>query len=114
MRLLGMGSGEQMIEHLEARRLLADTLTMYTWGGDANSNGTVNGDDYGTTFGSVNVTGTAKGDRIVIFNSPDAEIGISVNGHVTEARDASGLKIFGNAGNDVIVIDLGVGNSVPT
>ena len=60
-----------------------DQLVMYTWGGDANMDGTLNGDDYfridshvaqsGTVFGyangDFNYSGTIDGDDYFIIDS---------------------------------------------
>src|SRR5206468_12459249 len=82
----------------------SDTLIMYTWGGDANLDGTLNGDDYfqidsniglaGTVFGyhngDFNYDGDINGDDYFIIDS-NIGIGQSATPFPTSSAIAPGV-----------------------
>src|SRR5262249_1028374 len=113
----------QFVERLESRRMLADTLVMYTYGGDANPEGNglawahgdfnydgkVDVNDYpGAT--PIAIAGTSKSDRILIYDGM-LGIDVSVNGEVTH-YGIHALNIDAGRGDDVVSIELA--NSLPT
>jgi Ca2+-binding RTX toxin-like protein len=75
----------------------SDTLVMYTYTGDGNLDGIIDGPS--------EFSGTGKNDRIIV--SFDAgRIAVTVNDDVTVYTEQHNLRINANAGDDLVSIDL--------
>ena len=100
------------LEGLESRQFFSDTLAMFTWGGDANLDGKITIDDYGTIDANVPNGGTIFGWHTGDFNY-DGVININDYGVIDFNVNSGGgnpfattlpFNVGGTAGDDDIVL----------